>query len=68
MMRTIGVGTPLNIEIISLSAKIHACITLPSGKFWWGLLLVVVVIVTGEKQSQLLLRPSEVQLGVQVRS
>ena len=30
------------------------------------LLLLVVVVVTGEKQSQLLLQPTEAELGLQV--
>ena len=53
---------------LSLSAKFHACITLPSGRFWWGLLLLlVVVLMTGGKQSQHLLRPTEVQLVCKFR-
>ena len=49
MKETIGVETPHNIERISLSAKLCACITLPSGRFMWGLLLIVIV-VTGENK------------------
>ena len=36
--------------------------------FGGGYLLLTYLVVTGGKQNQLLLRPTEVQLGVQVRS
>ena len=36
--------------------------------FGWGCLLLLLLVVTGGKQGQLLLRPTEVQFGLQVRS
>ena len=34
---------------LSLSAKFHVCISLPSGRFWWGLLVTCYLLVTCDR-------------------
>merc|ERR1712122_188549 len=36
----LGWGHCTTLKEISLSTKFHVCISLPSGRFWWGLLLL----------------------------